>query len=196
MTEVCWASPISLKGWSDLKSDPSSQEESSSNLSTSWQEKENTWTPRGLWRSSFFLPWYNIVSHGWLLLQPFIWQGIKEEACVSGTHSQWRAESLNTQAEQRKRWGFSSDPDKYSWDTMKASQYCPAGTHNPARLWTQACAGLTKERTASGEKHSDFSTIASLKWPVWPHTGNSYFIHTESYHIYCMCWNSYNCTFI
>lgn len=91
--------------------------------------EKNTWTPWRFGRSSS-ISWYNNVRHGTLLLQSFIWLTIKAEACVWGTSLQWRAENPNTTATQRKRWGFSFDPDEYSWDTLKACRYCPADSNN------------------------------------------------------------------
>lgn len=55
--------------------------------SPSWQEEENTWTPRGFGRSSF-ISWYNKVRRGTLLLHRVIWHAIKARACILGTDSQ------------------------------------------------------------------------------------------------------------
>lgn len=128
---VCLASPISLKGWMDVKSGPFRGEESSSDLSTSWQDEENTWPPRGFGRGSS-ISWYNKVRHRPLLLQPFIWLIIKVKACVWGTSAQWCVGSPNTLGAQRKRWGLSFATDEHSWDTLNASQHCLADSHNTA----------------------------------------------------------------
>lgn len=61
--------------------------ETSFHLSPSWQEEENTRTPRGFGRSSF-ISWYNKVGQGTWSLRRVTGQTIKAKACVSGTDSQ------------------------------------------------------------------------------------------------------------
>lgn len=61
--------------------------------------------------------------------QPFMWRGIKAEAPVLQTQSQWRVESLKQPGHaERKRWGFALRPrPSLPEDVAKVSQYCPAG---------------------------------------------------------------------
>ena len=47
--ESVLASPINRKGWMDIESGLSGGEELSFHLSTSWQEEENTLTPKVFW---------------------------------------------------------------------------------------------------------------------------------------------------
>lgn len=68
-----------------------------------------------------------------------------------GRESKWRLvsqEQIHSLATKRKRWGFSFAPDKYSWDTKKASQCCLASTHTlyctPMEKFWAECSALKK----------------------------------------------------